>query len=104
MKTLNAMTITWAIITPINNKPTKSDLKTINKSHANGGFVISGTEIIRHFASKEAAIESVKKISGLSKAHKVVFITDKQFGLSEYGQPFVNVATKKQLIDTTVII
>jgi len=104
MTTLNAMTITWAIILPINSKPTKSDLKIINKSHNNGGYSIADTEIIRHFASKEKAMESIKKISGLSKEHKVIFITDKQFGLAKYYEPFVNVATKKQLIDTMVII
>ncbi len=104
MTTLNAYTITWAIITPVNNKPTKADLKLINKSHANGGYSIAQTEIIRHFASKEAAVAAVKKISGLSKPHKVTFITDKQFGNCQYYEPFVTVATKKQLIETMVVI
>ena len=100
---LNAYRITWAILTPAKGRPTKKDLSVINKIDPVKGYTLNGTEIIRHFKTREVAIESVKRITGLSKPYKVVFITDKQFGTGKYWEPQMNVATKRQLIESLII-
>lgn len=102
---LNAYTITWAILTPVNGKKiTKKDLNQICKS-SDKPFSGSKTlnEITFHFKNLESAIESVKKINGLNKNYSAVFITDKQFGLTNWNQRKIEVATKTQLINQIII-
>ena len=102
---LNAYTITWAILTPVNGKKiTKKDLNQICRT-SDKPFSGSKTlnEITFHFKNLETAIESVKKISGLNKNYSAVFITDKQFGLSKWNQKKIEVATKIQLINQIII-
>jgi hypothetical protein len=100
---LNSYQITWAIIQPAKgNKITKKDLNTIYRA---GALSVAGygNIITCHFSSKKRAEDTLKKAKGLTKPYKVVFITDKQFGLSKWNEPLINVATKKQLINTLVI-
>jgi hypothetical protein len=100
---LNPYQITWAIITPTKGeKVIKKDLNTIYKTGAlsAAGY---GNIIICHFSSKKKAEDTIKKAKGLTRPYKVVFITDKQFGLSKWNESLINVATKKQLINTLVI-
>lgn len=104
MTKLNAYTIAWAIISPIEGKTTKADLKIMKKC---GLFhstpFLRNNEISLHFATKEIAIDRISNVIGLSRKYKVVLITDKQFGLSKYNETLLKVATKKQLIDMKFI-
>ena len=102
---LNAYTITWAILTPINGKKiTKKDCSVIYKSGIYSvGASKKENEIIAHFSSKENAIKAIKKVNGLTKQYRAVFITDKQFGLAKWNQPKIEVATKLQLINEIII-
>lgn len=96
MKILNPYVITWTILTPVKGKATKKDLNALWRSEI---FTVSknDNEFFFHSSSKEAAISKVKKIKGLSRNYEVLFITDKQFGNSEFGEKLSLLATKKQL-------
>lgn len=98
MTTLNPFVITWSILTPTKGKALKKDINAIWKS---GIFECgtNGKEIYFHSASKEKALEKIKKIKGLSKQYEIVFITDKQFGNAVVKDGFRVNATKKQLLD-----
>jgi hypothetical protein len=101
---LNAYTITWAIIQPVKGKITKKDL---NIMFRNGLYSISASktknEFTAHFPNKDSAIVRVMSLKGLSRLYKVVFITDKQFGMQNVKESLINVATKKQLIEMKFI-
>lgn len=102
---LNAYTITWAILTPANGKKiTKKDLNQIYKTSGRAfGQSKSLNEGACHFKNKQSAIDCIKKIKGLNKNYSVIFITDKQFGLSKWNQKKIEVATKMQLINQIII-
>lgn len=98
MTTLNAYTISWAILTPVKGKITKKDLNILAKC---GIWTLSSrkefNQFFFHAKTKETAIQQLKKVKGLSRNYEVVIITDKQFGDSKWNESLLNVATKKQL-------
>ena len=100
MKTVNPYAITWAILTPVKGKVTKKDLTALYRS---GVYTyckrIGFNEVTAHFPTKEQALKTIKSIKGLSRNYEVVLITDKQFGLHDFRENVINVATKKQLQD-----
>lgn len=103
MKNLNSYTITWAIFTPSKGRITKKDLNVIYKAGCPTAYGNKSlNEILAHFPSKAKADAALRNVKGLTKAYKVVFITDKQFGNSKFNESFLNVATKKQLIQTKI--
>lgn len=104
MKTLSPYAMTWAVIIPAKGKFTKKDINTLYR----GGLLnVTGSyrtnEIFAHFGTLDAAKTKVLKNWDLSKPYRVVFITDKQFGLCKYGESLISVATKKQLRETNII-
>jgi len=105
MTTLNPYKITWAVITPVKGKITMKDLKAMKKSGLFHFFPSYKTknESSLFFASKGIAIDMISKVAGLSKQYKVVYITDKQFGLANPNESLLTVATKKQLIEMQII-
>lgn len=98
MTTINPYVITWAVLTPIKGKVTKKDLTTL---YRNGVYTyckrVGFNEVTAHFPTKEKAEKVLKSIKGLSKNYEVVFITDKQFGMSDWKQSIIELATKTQL-------
>lgn len=105
MSTLNqnsAFVITWAIFTPVQGKFFKKNHNEIFKVAPTVSKRIGVNEAFAYFANKEMAIEKVSKLK-ISKDFEVVFITDKQFGLSKWNESLKKVATKKQLEEKIII-
>lgn len=93
---MNALTITWAIITPTKGIATKKDIRIIKKAALSAGSMgYPANQITAHFSNKEKAESVIKGITGLTKAYKVVLITDKQFGMT-VNCDFGKVATTLQ--------
>jgi hypothetical protein len=104
MATLNPYKITWAVFIPSKGKTTKKDLNIIYRAGCPTAYGHKPlNEILAHFPSPAKAQVALKKITGLTKPYKVVFITDKQFGLAKWNESLLNVATKKQLIETRIV-
>lgn len=92
---MNALTITWAIITPTKGKATKKDVKLMAKNSSALRMGYQGKLVAAHFSNKDKAIEVVTSFTGLSKKYEVYFITDKQFGKT-VGMNFLAVLTTMQ--------
>ena len=96
----NPYKITWCFLIPVKGIALKNDLK--NKILKRGVFNSN-----LHFwaANKEIAKSKLKNLKGLlNKDYKILFITDKQFGLiqTDYKLKKTNlldIATKKQIKD-----
>ncbi len=99
---LNPYTVTWAVITPTRGKFFKKNLNEISKTIFSIGKMVGQNEAIAHFPTRDRAIELLNKVSA-SKQFKVVLITDKQFGQSNWKESKLNVATEKQLNDYFII-
>jgi len=99
---LNPYKITWAIITPIKGKFTQKDFSLLKKTMPS----LCGNDYLNercaHFPTKERAIEVLAK-SKASKEYKVVFITDKQFGMTNNSESLLKVATTLQINSQTTI-
>lgn len=97
---LNAYQITWAIFIPTKGKITKRDAKLINDFN----YRDEVKEVSRHFAIKDKAVAFINNLSGkLSKPYTVTLITDKQFGMCNYKQTLLSVATTQQLAESILI-
>jgi|SRR5690606_2731146 len=91
MTTFNPYKITWAFLIPTSGIARKSDENfPLTRVFGNKFLAL-------HAPSKERAEKDVEALRGtLAKEYRVVFITDKQFGMIEDGD-LINVVTSKQL-------
>lgn len=97
--TLSPYQVSWLILTPVEGKFLKSDLKRLNYRYVWHHFTrLNDYDVGIHFNSREAAelFQSKLFIFGLKKVLTSVIITDKQFGFC-LGR-FTAAATSHQLL------